>query len=126
MRIGDQIELVNRDEYSEVFTTRGIPSRVQFVIYRRVIGEELVSLPELGSLRAVRVDTVLRQRITELAGEGQQWVVEATAATWYAPGIGIVRRHFDVASQFGPGWTQDHRLVAWHLAGPAPTGTPSR
>jgi hypothetical protein len=84
-----------------------------------------VSLPTLGSVRAVRVDTVLQQRITEVVGEGQQWLVEATGSTWYAPGIGIVRRHFDVAqSLFGPGWSQDERLVAWRLASPASTPDP--
>ncbi|MGM9491639.1 hypothetical protein [Ideonella sp. YS5] len=127
VQVGDQIELVDVDEYSAAFGTRGIPSRLEYVVYRRVVGEELVSLPELGSVRAVRVDTVLRQRITEVAGQGQQWLVDATASAWYAPGIGIVRRHFDVAtSRFGSGWTEDQRLMSWHVANPTSATTNPR
>lgn len=125
VRVGDQIELVNRDDYGDAFVFQGRPSRIEYVVYRRVVGEELVSLPELGSsISAVRVDTFMKQRVTDTGGEGQQWRFEATSSTWYAPGIGVVRRHFDVpASMFGPQRTGDQRLVAWVPASPAPNAT---
>lgn len=118
VQVGDQIELVNRDDISQDITGDGRPDRFEHVVYRRVIGEELVSLPVLGSVRAVRVDTVMRQRVTVTDGEGPPWRFEATSSTWYAPGLGIVQRHIDVArSMFGPHRTEDHHLVAW--GGPA-------
>jgi len=114
VRVGDQIELVDLDDSGHDRTGDGVPDRFEYVVYRRVVGEEQLSLPGLGSVRAVRVDTFIKQRTTETTGE--QRLVEVSCATWYAPGIGIVRRHMDMPyGPVGTRRTQDERLVAWDL-----------
>lgn len=83
--------------------------------YSRVIGDEDVSLPELGrTVRALRVDVTTTTRVT-LSSRGQadaaQTVVEST---WYAAGIGIVRRTTTEAAATGVGAIEtDERLQFW-------------
>jgi len=114
VQVSDQIELVDLDDSGHDRTGDGVPDRFEYVVYRRVVGEEQLTLPGLGSVGTVRVDTFIKQRTTETTGE--QRLVEVSCATWYAPGIGIVRRHMDMPNgPVGTRRTQDERLVAWDL-----------
>lgn len=116
VRVGDQVELVEIDDAASDRTGDGRPDRFEYVAYRRVMGEDTVNVPALGPVRAIRIDTFVRQRTTEAGGTGEPRLVEVSGATWYAPGVGIVLRHMDMPGQMlGTRRTQDQRLVAWSL-----------
>lgn len=122
VRVGDQIVLFDIDDSSSDRTGDGLPDRLEYVAYRRVVGEELVNVPALGPVRAVRVDTFLRQRITQADGSmPPRGLVEVSGASWYAPGVGVVLRHMDVpGSMPGTRRSQDQRLVAWSVTSAKP------
>lgn len=80
--------------------------------YSRVVGDEAVELPELGtSVNALRVDFSSSVRI-KLSSKAQPEAVRTvTGSTWYAPGIGIVRQVVRKAADNGNGTVEtDERL----------------
>jgi hypothetical protein len=69
----------------------GRQDQVDLAIWRRVVGNEDIALPDLvGAMTALRVDTFVTVRVTPSAGSAPQ-TASQQASTWYAPGIGVVR-----------------------------------
>jgi hypothetical protein len=81
---------------------------VDVAIYARVMGKEVLSLPNLPPLNTVRVDTVSLQRVTKSSDSLAAPTTTTTVSTWYAQGIGIVRQTTSNGSQ-----TTDEKLVSW-------------
>lgn len=73
----------------------GRGEHLDIAVYNRVIGTEDVVLAGLPTQRAVRVERTGLSRVV-MSKDGQKLpTVTAIATTWYAPSVGIVRRHFD-------------------------------
>lgn len=83
--------------------------------YSRVIGNEDVSLPELGrTLNALRVDTTATVRLRLTSRGSAEAPVSVIVSTWYAPGIGVVRTSSTVQSSTGASTPDtDERLQFW-------------
>lgn len=94
----------------------GRPDPVDVAVWRRVIGNEAVALPNRAQpMEAVRVDTWILVRIRPSGGTAA--VTEGRrVATWYARGIGVVRE-----ALFRPGealpFESDERLLGMELDG---------
>lgn len=94
----------------------GRSDQVDVAVWRRVIGNEAVALPNRAQpLDAVRVDSWILIRIRPSAGTAA--VTEGRrVATWYARGIGVVRE-----AMFQPGealpFESDERLLGMELDG---------
>lgn len=82
---------------------------VDIAAYARVVGDELLDLPNRRQVRAVRVDTTLRARaiLSKTGTPGPLY--EAVQSVWYAPGIGIVKSSIDEPDANGP--ALPHRIV---------------
>jgi len=78
-----------------------INDAMDVTFYSRVIGEEVVDLPNRRQVKAVRVDMTFRTRVTASATRTHYATYELVESTWYAPGIGIVK-----VRQTAPGNTQ--------------------
>lgn len=82
--------------------------------YRRVIANEDVELPALGqTLRAVRVDDTAIIRFHRSSDGAAIAPVTTTGSTWYAPGIGVVRRTLAEPPVNGQSDQYDERLQAF-------------
>lgn len=68
---------------------------LDFAVYSTVIGEEVLDLPNRRQVKAVRVDNRLRARARYSKTGTVSPVYEAIQSTWYAPGIGIVKRRLE-------------------------------
>jgi hypothetical protein len=64
---------------------------LDLAIYSRVIGEELLDLPNRRHVKAVRVDTIMRTRFIASKTGNASPLYEAVQSNWYAPGLGIVQ-----------------------------------
>jgi microcompartment protein CcmK/EutM len=73
------------------FDGDGINDAFDAAVYSRVIGEEVLDLPNRGQVKAVRVDMTLRARVSYSMNHTYSPVYEAVQSNWYAPGIGIVK-----------------------------------
>jgi hypothetical protein len=84
-------------------------------IYARVVGNEDVVLRELSrTVAAVRVDTIGLVRPIRSSDGVAMPVVNVLQSTWYAPGLGIVRRTQTAASTSGTGpIDHDEKLFSW-------------
>jgi hypothetical protein len=60
-------------------------------LYSRVIGEELLDLPNLRQVKAVRVDTTFRARAISSKTGAASALYEAVQSHWYARGLGVVQ-----------------------------------
>jgi hypothetical protein len=81
------------------FDSDNINDAVDVVMYSRVVGEELVELPNGNQIKAVRVDLTTR---IHLIGSKTQTVIEnieQIESNWYAPGLGVVKTR----------WTEPNR-----------------
>jgi hypothetical protein len=81
---------------------------VDVAIYARIIGKEVLALPNLPSLNTVRVDTTTLQRITQSSNKLAAPTTTFTVQTWYAQGIGIVRQTTSNGTA-----TTDEKIVSW-------------
>lgn len=92
----------------------GVADAMDIALYSKVIGIETVVLPNLPSVQAVRVDTVLLARLCPSSTGECGAPVQLTQKVWYARGIGIVRASSDVPSENGLaiGFAEE-RLTAW-------------
>jgi hypothetical protein len=70
----------------------GKPEIVDIAAYRQVMGMETLTLPYLASFQAVRVDFITVARVTLSSNNFVGPVVRIVQRTWYAEGIGVVRR----------------------------------
>lgn len=69
----------------------GKPDAIDVAIYARVIGEERLTLPRLGAVTAVRVDTRVMTRIVPSTTGRPTDAVTLEIQDWYAAGIGLVQ-----------------------------------
>jgi hypothetical protein len=60
-------------------------------MYARVIGEEVLDLPNRRQVKTVHVDITLRARIISSKTGAPSPLYEAVQSNWYAPGLGIVQ-----------------------------------
>ncbi len=104
-RIANAVADVDGDGRGEYF---------DLAIYSRVVGAEDVALTGLPTQHAVRVDRIVAGRVT-FSKSGQSGpTVTSTLSTWYAPGVGIVRRRLDAPSDDGLSRDiSDERLTGW-------------
>ncbi|MEO8056888.1 MAG: hypothetical protein ABI671_01090 [Burkholderiales bacterium] len=90
------------------------PDALDVGIYARVVGQETLTLPNLPSLAAVRVDTTLALRLQASSTGEFSPVFRATVSTWYAKGIGPVRQLTQTPTPDGGDTAvTDELLVAW-------------
>lgn len=82
---------------------------IDMAAYSRVVGDELLDLPNRRQVRAVRVDTTLRARAIMSKTGAAGALFEAVQSVWYAPGIGIVKTSLDEPDPNGP--ALPHRIV---------------
>lgn len=116
VRTGDQITMLDK-RYTDTAIDNdgdGRPDTLDVALYGRVIGAETLRLPGLPVLNTVRVDTVLRVRVTSSRTGVPGDVVEATQQSWYAVGIGIVRqRTVSPVGTAGGIEVVDEQLESW-------------
>jgi hypothetical protein len=105
VRENDQYRILLQ-RYAAADTSSG--NVLDVAIYARVIGKEVVSLPNLPALNAIRVDTVTLQRVTRASDGVPSPATTSTVSTWYAQGIGIVRQTTSNGTA-----TSDEKLVSW-------------
>ena len=89
----------------------GIRDSASVGIYSQVIGNETVPLPDHAPMAALRVDTHV-VLLLHLSGGGASAATEQRVSTWYAPGIGPVRRAVG-SGAVGREFDQDESLVRW-------------
>jgi hypothetical protein len=92
----------------------GKPDALDVVLYGRVVGSERLQLSNLPAVDAVRVNQVFRVRVVPSSTGTPGPVSEVSIATWYAPGIGIVRQLTTEPTADGSSVaTTDETLAAW-------------
>ena len=94
VRQGDQYDLIEQRFSNQPIDidADGKFDTVDVASYRRVVGNELVTLPNRAqALTALRVDTVLTIRINPSTRTTPQ-IASSSVSTWYAPGIGVIRQ----------------------------------
>ncbi len=117
VRRGDRITLFER-------STRGIGGDIDgdsledtadIAAYSEVVGIETVALAELGVQRsAVRVDVTVLVRLHRSSDGATEPVINSVESTWYAPGIGPIRRTVTQAATAGVGALDtDEVLIGW-------------
>lgn len=82
-------------------------------LYRLVVGNEQVEIPNHAALTAVRVDQVLLVRATFSSTGKQSSVVKSVQSTWYAAGIGVVRQRVTTPTTSGVDDVDDEVLLSW-------------
>jgi hypothetical protein len=94
----------------------GVAEDVDLVAYRRVIGEETLTLGALGVRRTVRVDFITQGR-ARLSRDGRLApVVTIEQRDWYEVGVGLVKRM--LIQPNGTGFsTTTEELVSWDGVG---------
>jgi hypothetical protein len=101
VREGDQFTWVDQQgvQLSQDQDGDGQADQADVAVYARVIGEQEVDLPELNrALTAVRVDVTAVTRLHLSGSSTPQAPSTLVESTWYAPGVGIVRRTRSQAS----------------------------
>lgn len=131
------------DQYTQ-FEQEGVPLGVDIdgdgrtdvadvAIYARVVGNEDVVLRELSrTVAAIRVDTIGLVRAIRSSDGVALPVANVLQSTWYAPGLGVVRRTVTAASTSGTGPVDhDEKLFSWDgvteglgAQGPTPARVP--
>jgi hypothetical protein len=83
--------------------------------YSRVVGNESVTLPELGrTVTALRVDATVTARLRLSSRSQPEAPVSFVVSTWYAPGMGVVREATTEPAVSGIGAPDtDERLQYW-------------
>lgn len=82
---------------------------IDVAIYARVIGEELLDLPNRRQVKAVRVDTTMRARAISSKTGATSPLYDAVQSNWYAPGLGIVQTRENAPNVDNP--TLPNRVV---------------
>jgi len=116
VREGDQYTMHSRRYTDTAFDTDGDqkPDTLDVAVYGRVVGAETLTLENLPPLKTVRVDVVLRTRLTPSRSNVPTPVLEVTVQTWYAAGIGVVRQLSTAPLASGTdNETSDETLSAW-------------
>lgn len=77
------------------FDNDKVNDALDVAVYSTVIGQEILDLPNRRQVKAVHVDERLRARVKYSKTGTVSPVYEALQSTWYAPGIGIVKRRLE-------------------------------
>lgn len=117
VRVGDQVVFFDRhiaNAFSDI-DRDGRAESFDYAIYSQVMGNESVALGgELGTVVAVRVDFVTKGRLVLSGGGSPQPVISSTMSTWYAAGLGVVRRRLDDPAEDGVSrLVSDERLTGY-------------
>jgi hypothetical protein len=78
-------------------------------MYARVIGEEVLDLPNRRQVKTVHVDITLRARVISSKTGAPSPLYEAVQSNWYAPGLGIVQTRGTEPNTIDP--TAPNRVV---------------
>jgi hypothetical protein len=117
VRRGDQVTLADATAVALKDDVDGdrLTDHADIGSYSRVIGDEDVELPELGrTLRALRVDVTTITRVQRSSRTQPDPATTVVTSSWYAPGIGLVRRTATLPSTDGVGAVDtDERLQYW-------------
>lgn len=116
VREGDQYTMHSRRYTDTAFDTDGDqkPDTLDVAVYARVVGAETLTLENLPPLKTVRVDTVLRTRLTPSRSNVPAPVYEVNIQTWYAAGIGVVRQMATAPLPNGSDYeVSDETLTTW-------------
>ncbi len=90
----------------------GIDEQADIGIYRKVIGNDSVTLPGRGATTALRVDMVaLVRAYASKTGEATP-LIQITQSNWYAPGIGLVRIQLTGPDNLGASEVYDEILAS--------------
>lgn len=110
VRVNDQYSSIDRrvDSGSD-FDGDKVNDPVDVAIYARVVGEELVDLPNRLQVKAVRVDMVVKLRVVSGKTGAAGAVFSAAHSNWYAPGVGIVKTRTEEPNLQQP--TRPNRIV---------------
>jgi hypothetical protein len=116
VRLGDQYTILDQR-----FTDTNIDADkdnktdiLDVVIYSRVMGRELVQLPGLPQLTAIRVDTTAQSRVIYSSNGQSSALTQSTVQSWYVAGIGLVRQVSSVPTASGTDTeTTEESLVYW-------------
>lgn len=113
VRAGDQTTIVEQTVADSGFDVDGDGKHdaVDYAIYRRVIGNEALAPPSLGTVTALRVDTVFLFRFIASSSQAVSPVTQFVQSVWYMPGIGIVRQSLSVPDASGVNETWDELLT---------------
>ena len=114
VRQGDQYNLIEQrfDNQPIDIDGDGKFDTVDVASYRRIIGNEPVTLPNrTQALTALRVDTVVTIRINPSTRSAPQ-VTSSGVSTWYASGIGVVRQVI-ASSDPSRSFDEESLLLGW-------------
>lgn len=75
---------------------------LDMAVYARVIGEEMLDLPNRRQVKAVRVDMIVRARATYSKTGTASPLYESTQSNWYATGLGIVKTRTEEPNAIDP------------------------
>jgi hypothetical protein len=116
VRIGDQYTSLDQEMSDGGLDVDGDGRNDAFAmaVYRRVIGQESVSLPHIPSIEAVHVRTYVLGRYRRSATGTYTDTASATLDLWYAPNIGVVKMSLDaLMDSSGRRVSTTETLVAW-------------
>lgn len=116
VRVGDQYIVLDRRTADTGVDVEG-DGKIDvfdFAVYSRVIGEEYIDLVSYPQLRTVRVQTVVLARFRLSSTGAFTETLSGTSDTWYAQGVGPVKRATDVpGAAAGSRVLTSETLVNW-------------
>jgi hypothetical protein len=97
VRVGDQYTLYDRRFADGGVDLDGdrINEALDIAVWTKVVGTEVINLPQRLGVNSIRVDTTLARRIRYSVTGGYSKVTQLVQRVWYAKGIGIVQTEFD-------------------------------
>jgi hypothetical protein len=116
VRLGDQYTILDQRFADTNIDADGDKKSdiLDAVIYARVMGRELLQLPGLPLLTAIRVDTTVQTRVIYSSNGQSSAVAQSTVQSWYAAGIGLVRQVSSLPTASGTDTeTIEESLVYW-------------
>lgn len=92
VRIHDRYVMLDRHLADYVdFDRNGSRDTLDVAVWATVVGEEVLDLPNRAGVKAVRVDTFVRTRVTYIGSQFAPGGGTVTLSRWYAPGLGLVK-----------------------------------
>lgn len=97
VRTGDQVTVFDRRvaDSGYDYDGDGKNDAIDVAIWTRVVGTEVIDLPNRPGTIAVRVDTSESQRVHYSASGTTSDVYTAVRSVWYAQGLGVVQSRLD-------------------------------
>ncbi|MCW5631850.1 MAG: hypothetical protein KIT17_00795 [Rubrivivax sp.] len=116
VRAGDLYTIVDRrltDTNIDVDGDRQ-PDTLDLAIHVRVLGLETVALPNLPPMESVRTQMLIQSRVIPSSTRVPGPIVAGRVDTWYAPGVGVVRRTSRMPAVGLGEETIEEQLVSWN------------